>query len=122
MIAIMFFFFKQKTAYELRTCLEFRRVLFRSCDATRPLRIEWSHAVVRSIDEVPRIEMEEPGAPRVELARASRHDREGELLGQVDDRKPRRHVFAERARGRPVEGVEGNEIRAARLAHSVDRD
>src|SRR5215471_17101948 len=29
----MFFFFKQKTAYEISTCLEFRRVLFRSSGA-----------------------------------------------------------------------------------------
>src|SRR5205814_6920687 len=28
------FFFKQKTAYELRKCLEFRRVLFRSARRT----------------------------------------------------------------------------------------
>src|SRR5579884_4048233 len=28
--ACVFFFFKQKTAYEMATCLEFRRVLFRS--------------------------------------------------------------------------------------------
>src|SRR6266705_73407 len=27
---VLFFFFKQKTAYELVRCLEFRRVLFRS--------------------------------------------------------------------------------------------
>src|SRR5436309_5892262 len=29
----VFFFFKQKTAYEIFTCLEFRRVLFRSGSA-----------------------------------------------------------------------------------------
>src|SRR5207249_9750630 len=29
-INLFFFFFKQKTAYEIETCLEFRRVLFRS--------------------------------------------------------------------------------------------
>src|SRR6266704_1086756 len=29
-ITLPIFFFKQKTAYELETCLEFRRVLFRS--------------------------------------------------------------------------------------------
>src|SRR5690606_40074912 len=29
-LVLCFFFFKQKTAYEIFTCLEFRRVLFRS--------------------------------------------------------------------------------------------
>src|SRR6202043_450100 len=39
-----FVFFKQKTAYEMRTCLEFRRVLFRSPpDAPLRERIIWSH-------------------------------------------------------------------------------
>src|SRR5690606_39668344 len=32
------FFFKQKTAYEVCTCLEFRRVLFRSSRATSQAR------------------------------------------------------------------------------------
>src|SRR5437764_5327324 len=30
---VFFFFFNQKTAYEIHRCLEFRRVLFRSCGA-----------------------------------------------------------------------------------------
>src|SRR5205807_6652219 len=30
LISVFFFFFKQKTAYEITRCLEFRRVLFRS--------------------------------------------------------------------------------------------
>src|SRR5690348_18163593 len=34
---LSFFFFKQKTAYDMDGCLEFRRVLFRSSKATTPI-------------------------------------------------------------------------------------
>ena len=35
----MFFFYKQKTTYEISTCMEFRRVLFRSAP-----RVDRGHA------------------------------------------------------------------------------
>ena len=44
-----FFFFKQKTAYEILAWLEFRRVLFRSCLSQEYRRQRWSTGPIKGV-------------------------------------------------------------------------
>src|SRR3712207_8443625 len=83
----MFFFFKQKTAYEILACLEFRRVLFRSrLQLTRAARRQEHHLRVAArgrADDVEvaarlRDEVEAEALTRLERGRRLRHARSTE--------------------------------------------
>src|SRR5207248_7602767 len=85
---LSFFFFKQKTAYVIVRWLEFRRVLFLSCQSSLVIAAtdeDWHEVDVDADAEGETEEAQrEPAKARVEIGRASCREREQDEVG---DRK-----------------------------------
>src|SRR5215203_5725322 len=99
MVSYFFFFFKQKTAYEILARLEFRRVLFRSrARAGRP------DGILAAFDE--RLPFELTGGGR-EIGRASCRERVYISVGAVSLKKKDRQCRSEELRCGDIRRVYG---------------